>query len=352
MKRTLLMWMMLGMALAGGVGTAQAQRVVSRLGEAVLNGQRIFVHVTVAVPRGADENAMTEDALRGQGARPVQAAQFKTTGLDWNSSASGPNNAISVTQRYNSAGEKQPSRVALIATHASWNGVEQSRFRFHSEVPATTTCPSLVKECPGPQTFDGFNDVGWIAIGGCCTLGVTWYATGADEADMALNTKFNWVNSLSPAPGEFDIETVLLHENGHVLGLDHSTVPEAVMEATYAGVRRAPRIDDQRGDIFLYPAEGATGSITGTVIKKGGTILDTIAGALVTVADLPVSATTDSNGNFSLSGIPKLDPYTLKVSKTGYKTASVGSLTVGVNTSGLMVELEASTTKGGGRPPR
>jgi hypothetical protein len=37
----------------------------------------------------------------------------------------------------------------------------------------------------------GFNDVAWMRLSGCGILGVTWYNNTTDEADMALNTRFN-----------------------------------------------------------------------------------------------------------------------------------------------------------------
>ncbi|MCH8132506.1 MAG: di-trans,poly-cis-decaprenylcistransferase, partial [Myxococcales bacterium] len=119
----------------------------------------------------------------------------------------------------------------------------------------TDRCPSLVRECDGPQVRDANNDVAWMEIRGCCTLGVTWFTTsGAPEADMGMNTKFSWAVDGS----QFDVETVLLHENGHVAGLGHSTVAGAVMEATYAGARRQLHQDDIDGE---YKRQGRLSDI-------------------------------------------------------------------------------------------
>lgn len=352
MRKSILALMIGGLALAGSMGAAQAQsRMASRLGEAVLNGERILVHVTVALPPGADANAITEDALRGQGARPLQSAQFKTTGLDWNNFGPVVSSTPAVTQMYIPTGEKVGAYNALAASHATWNeDVPLSRFRFGltlaTEQADLNRCPSLVKECPGPQTFDNKSDVGWVTLSGCCTLGVTWYSTGRPETDMALNKNFTWTSSLNPANGEFNMETVFLHENGHVLGLDHSTVAGAVMEATYAGVRVDLSDDDKRGDIYLYPAANATGTVSGLVTDKNTDA--PIAGAVVTIADLPGSTTTNTSGSYELSGIPELGTYTVKVSASGYKSATLEGVTV--PTSLANVELEPGTTKGGRRP--
>ena len=91
-------------------------------------------------------------------------------------------------------------------------------------------------------------------MGGCCTLGVTWYSTSVDEADMALNMNFPWSTD---GVNHYDVETVMLHENGHVLGLGHSNVSGAVMEPYYGEVRRALHADDIDGVRFLYPLSPA-----------------------------------------------------------------------------------------------
>jgi hypothetical protein len=59
--------------------------------------------------------------------------------------------------------------------------------------------------------------------------------------------------SLTGAGATRDLETVALHETGHLLGLDHSTLPASVMFANYGGVRRALTQDDLDGIRRLYP---------------------------------------------------------------------------------------------------
>jgi hypothetical protein len=68
---------------------------------------------------------------------------------------------------------------------------------------------------------------------------------------MALNTDFNWETD---GVNHFDVETVFLHENGHVLGLGHSYDFSAIMFPSYQKVNRVLQQDDIAGVSFLYPA--------------------------------------------------------------------------------------------------
>ena len=240
----------------GSVAALSAQpRVVSKYGAARVQGRDVIVHVWVVVPPGLDGNEVALAALREQGARPFQGSEFSTTGLVWDQFFDDPDDPANfdndhVTQNYNSLDDPTggAGETALKATHDTWGDVSDSTFAFR--YGTTTRCPSLVRECQGPQVFDGFNDVAWKQLSGCCTLGVTWYSTSTDEADMALNTKFTWATDGT----DYDVETVYLHENGHVVGLGHSNTDGAVMEAYYGDERRELHADDILGITALYPA--------------------------------------------------------------------------------------------------
>ncbi|KAL8500031.1 hypothetical protein ACS0TY_019866 [Phlomoides rotata] len=61
-----------------------------------------------------------------------------------------------------------------------------------------------------------------------------------------------WVDGV--VPGRFDIQTVGLHELGHVLGLGHSTDHNAIMwPFTDIGSRKGLGEDDFKGIFALYP---------------------------------------------------------------------------------------------------
>ena len=248
----------------GSVAALSAQpRVVGKFGSARVAGRDVVVHVWVVVPPGLNENEVALAALRGQGARPFQSDEFTFTGLVWDGPADGVPGNDKVKEYYNPKNDPTSGGAglqALLNKQDTWTNVSTSNFAFEYG-GLTDRCPSLVKECRGPQKFDGNNDVGWVALGGCCTLGVTWYSTSVDEADMALNMNFPWSTD---GVNHYDVETVMLHENGHVLGLGHSNVSGAVMEPYYGEVRRALHSDDIDAVSYLYPsATGCTSSEAG-----------------------------------------------------------------------------------------
>ncbi|MHC4631477.1 MAG: matrixin family metalloprotease [Planctomycetota bacterium] len=84
---------------------------------------------------------------------------------------------------------------------------------------------------------------------------------GTLGGDMHFDVSRTWVNDPSDVTGngKYDFYTVALHELGHSLGLDHSSVVGSVMEPVYAGSRRTLTADDITGIQALYgvPAPGA-----------------------------------------------------------------------------------------------
>ena len=99
------------------------------------------------------------------------------------------------------------------------------------------TCSSAVA-----NNDDGVNTVGW---GPAAQPNEQWGETfwrlddrWIEEADVRLNTVFEW--------DEARLQSVLRHETGHVLGLTHSTDPEAAMNPAKCNCNTELSADDRR----------------------------------------------------------------------------------------------------------
>ena len=78
------------------------------------------------------------------------------------------------------------------------------------------------------------------------------------EADIFFNSAFAWSTSAAGEAGRFDVETIALHEIGHILGLAHSNVNGSVMFPSVSSnfTKRALTQDDIDGVRSLYPGCG------------------------------------------------------------------------------------------------
>lgn len=72
------------------------------------------------------------------------------------------------------------------------------------------------------------------------------------QGDIHFDEAESWTMNLPPPANTFDLVTVAAHEIGHSLGLAHSTVPGALMEAIYAGPHRFLHSDDIAGITTIY----------------------------------------------------------------------------------------------------
>ena len=152
-------------------------------------------------------------------------------------------------------------------------------------------------------------------------------STGAIvESDIFINAIHPW--SVAPA-GEarrFDLESILLHEIGHLSGLGHSAIGETeilaeggrrviaaatVMFPIAFGpgsiVDRTLRADDVAGISDLYPDQGfiaTSGSVSGRVTKNGAGVFGAHVVAFnLATGSLVANFSLDSRGDFSIAGL-------------------------------------------------
>jgi hypothetical protein len=180
------------------------------------------------------------------------SAQWVAWGWKW------ADDELPVSVAYNPTGA--PSSVgpqAVIAGLQAWSSVPDSRFAFRYG-GITNNIASILESGP-----DGENVVSWTPMD-CnpgCVLGVTSKET-AHEVDMLLNSNPEAATQVG-INGSLDWRTVILHELGHIAGLEHSCpVPfgpcteaelAAVMRFQYRGIQRKLEPDDIAGLVALYP---------------------------------------------------------------------------------------------------
>jgi hypothetical protein len=146
------------------------------------------------------------------------------------------------------------------------------------------------------------------------------------ESDIFFNTAFLWSTAPGGETGRFDVESIALHEIGHLHGLGHSALGESEIRpggrrvlgaesvmfpiAFSAGstADRVLRADDIAGISDVYPRTGSgsqrLGSISGKVTKNGVGIF----GAHVIAFNPSTGAlvggfTLNSDGAFTIAGL-------------------------------------------------
>jgi hypothetical protein len=201
-------------------------------------------------------------------------------------------------------------RDAVTRAFSTWRTAAPTMLQ--TQFQAFTTAP------PGVQ--DGRTTLGFLDRPDLDrVLGATTFlldaATGEIlESDVFFNTRFDWSASPSGEPGRVDLESVAVHEIGHLLGLGHSALGETEMipggrrviasgavmfPIAFSPGATADRMlqpDDIAGLRELYPSADFTStsaSISGHVTKNGAGVY----GAHVVAVNLE---TGESIGGFSL----------------------------------------------------
>jgi hypothetical protein len=154
---------------------------------------------------------------------------------------------------------------------ATWNSTAVTCTSWKSTYGGSFTSPGDHTAINGS---DSKNLVLWLGgaewtVAGAGTLGLTittyYLPSGGNpygqifDADMELNNNVSWSNT--GASASFDIQSVVLHEAGHFLGLAHSTATNAIMypsipPGTAKRVLQAPDLNDV---CAVYPGTGTPG---------------------------------------------------------------------------------------------
>lgn len=189
-------------------------------------------------------------------AAPVHAYDLEPS--SWNPSALPVPYVINEASAPSSLGASA-ARAAVDNGFAAWAAVPCTTFAARNAGTTTATRGTA---------GDGVNDVLWISGGWPAELGDVSSVIGVTspvwggrdgftiDADMQFNNVgFTWTTT--GTGGSVDAQSIATHEEGHFLGLDHSSSSFAVMFASYdSGLKRTLTTDDQAGVCAIYPRAG------------------------------------------------------------------------------------------------
>jgi Matrixin len=212
--------------------------------------------------------------------------------------------------------------------------------------PSTVTSPN-VTDC---QNVIGFSDAasdfstGTIAFTEVATVTASQYRCSDGsikacslpsciaDADIEFNPGENFSTSTSAPSGVFSLQSVATHEEGHLLGMDHSGIGHTVMfpfgDTSSAGEELSLSSDDAIGISFLYPCTTpssgssnctasfsvATGKISGTVSQSGtGSFGAHVVAIDTSTGNVVIDGLTNPDGTYTLVGVPPGNYYILAV---------------------------------------
>jgi len=196
--------------------------------------------------------------------------------------------------------------AAVLASFRTWQAIPSADIRFDYRGPTSASTVG----------HDGVNMVSFVDTStplGSSVIAVTfsWFNTQGnevlfDEADIIFSTAMTF--STSGESGKFDIQSVLTHEIGHLLGLDHAGMVSSVMVPfgqTSQINQRTLQYDDIAGVSEIYPkGNPAVGRITGFVLNGGSGLFGAHVVAVDSSGTAWVSTLSQPTGYFDLKFLP------------------------------------------------
>jgi hypothetical protein len=194
---------------------------------------------------------------------------------------------------------------AIQAAFQTWQNVATANVSF--QYKGTTPVSTVGQDGMSVVTFvDNSVPIGLETVAATFSFFAA-DATGSlsiQEADIALSTSVGF--STSGDPSKYDLQSVVTHEVGHLLGLNHSTLVSSVM-APYPAAgqldQRTLSSDDMIGVATLYPKTSALNTlsfITGTVTSSGTAVFGAQVVALDSTGTPVASTISNSDGSYEI----------------------------------------------------
>jgi hypothetical protein len=215
----------------------------------------------------------------------------------------------------------QQFQTAAARAFATWDAIETAQ--VSSEFAGFTQAP--------PMDDDGMSVLGYLdrpdldRVLGATDFLIDTTTGEIVESDIFFNSAFPWSVADAGETGRFDVQSIALHEIGHLHGLGHSALGETELRAggrrvlgaeavmfpiafsTGTTEGRTLRADDIAGLSEIYPGtrfRTTTGSISGRVTKNG----NGVPGAHVVAFNPATGAlvggfTLNADGGFTIAGL-------------------------------------------------
>ena len=219
--------------------------------------------------------------------------------------------------------------AALQRASQSWTSAPGSNIAFQYQGRTTAR----------PLEADGRNTIGFLRIPELeGALGVTVTLTDivsgeVVESDMFLNSASDWSVAAAGEEDAYDVESIALHEMGHMLGLNHSALGYVELRDDEARLAAAETVmfpfafepgsiaartlkrDDIAGVAAIYPEPdhlADTGTIRAHVKLAGRDVFGAHVMAFNPISGAMVAGFVLENGEVSIAGLSP-GPYVLRV---------------------------------------
>ena len=171
------------------------------------------------------DQAPASTAAPAKPAKPAKPGKewYKYSGIHWDDSM------IPVPYVVDGGGDSD-FLAGLRVSFATWEADDQSYISFVCQDDSWTGVPSSFD---GAGYSNGVNEVGWVCLSGsypnAIAVTMIWYGSDKQivEIDTAMNSDLPWTqntvtgdpDTLTGAPGYYDVQDVMTHEAGHWLML-------------------------------------------------------------------------------------------------------------------------------------